>query len=124
MKLLLRFSLLFLCLAGLASLAQGQVLVSGRVINGTTDEPIPGLTVILLDESGQSFPLEQGERNVTSLEGQFMISDVLPDVWYTIEVYSGKALRFTDYVFVDGSNVFSGSEGQDVIELPDIIVDY
>lgn len=124
MKSLLRFSLLVLCLSGLASVAQGQVFVGGRVLNGTTGESIPGLTVFLLDDLGQRLPLEPNEQNVTTLEGQFMISEVLPDVWYTVEVYSGKALRFTDYVLVNGSDVFSDSEGRNVIELPDIIVAY
>jgi hypothetical protein len=114
MKSLFRFSLLVLC-CWLASVAQAQVLVSGRVINGTTDEPIPGLTVYLIDDAGQRFPAEDDENNVTNHEGVFTVSDVSLETWYTVEVYSGKALRFTDYVFV---------EGEDTVELPDFIVDY
>ncbi len=95
-KSLLSVSLLFLCLA---SFAQGQVFVTGRVINETTGEPVPGLSVFLLDELGQRLSPE----DLTTLEGEFTIGNALPDAWYTIEVYSGDILRFTDYVFVDSS---------------------
>lgn len=120
MKTLHRVSLLFLCLLGITSVAQGQVFATGKVLNGTTGEAIPGLTVFLLDDLGQRLPPEPDEQNITSLEGQFTISNVLPDAWYTIEVYSSDILRFTDYVLVDGSTV----SDDNVVALPDIIVTY
>jgi hypothetical protein len=119
MKSLLRFSLLFLCLLGITSFAQSQVVATGKVLNGTTGESIPGLSVFLLDDLGQRLPPEPNEQNVTTLEGEFTISDVLPDVWYTIEVYSGDILRFTNYVFVDSSVT-----SDNTVVLSDVIVDY
>jgi hypothetical protein len=118
MKTLLRFAFLILCLVGLAGVAQGQVLVSGRVINGA-DEPIPGLSVYLIDETGQPLPLEDA-TNITDDEGRFTIADVVLGGWYTLEIYSGKALQFTDYVSIDPEDV---SE-QNTLELPDFIVGY
>ena len=117
MQHLVRFALLALCLVGLSSFAQAQVTVSGKILNGTTGLPIPGLSVFLLDESGQSFPSE----DVTDLEGRFLVDDVLFGTWYTLEVYSGKTLRFTDYVFVEGEDQ---DDDEQIIELPDITVSY
>jgi hypothetical protein len=118
---LVRFALLSLCLLGLSSFVQAQVVVSGRVLNGTTDLPIPGLSVFLLDESGQSFPSE----DVTDLEGHFLVGGVLLGTWYTLEVYSGKTLRFTDYVFVENEDQDDDDDDDEqIIELPDIIVSY
>jgi hypothetical protein len=126
MKTLLKVSLLFVCLLGIISLAHGQVVVSGRVLNGTTGEPVPGLGVFLVDDLGQHFPYELGqelppdEQNVTTLEGLFTISNVLPDTWYSIGVFSGDILRYTDYIFVDSNGVASDN----VVTLPDIVVKY
>jgi acyl-coenzyme A synthetase/AMP-(fatty) acid ligase len=118
---LLRCALLVLSLAGLVSVAQGQLFAMGRVINGTTDEPIPGLSVYLIDDAGQRLPAEDDELNVTDQDGVFIVSDVALETWYTVEVYSGKALRFTDYVFVEdtGEDI-----EEDTVTLPDFIVDY
>jgi hypothetical protein len=126
MKTLLRVSLLLVCLLGITAFAHGQVTVSGRVLNGTTGEPVPGLGVFLVDDVGQHFPYELGqesspdEKNITTLEGLFSISDVLPDTWYSIDVFSGDILRYTDYIFLDSNTV----SADNVVTLPDIVVKY
>ncbi len=118
-------------------------LVVGTVLNEATGLPISGLSVYLIDSEGQRLPPDEAteqdateqdvteqdvteqnatdlnatDLNVTDLEGRFAIANVTPDAWYGIEIYLSDILRFTDFIFIDGSSISLNSEGLETVEL-------
>lgn len=104
------FSVSFLHLA----LAQSQVRVTGTVLHATTNIPIPGSSVYLIDAQGQVFPQsdEPTGQNVADPEGRFAIPDVPLDAWYGLEVYLGGSLLFSDTLFIGEGTVTVDPETQ------------
>ena len=75
----------------------GQALVDGAVVNGNQFEPVPGVTVHLVNKSLKP---EVDRQTVTTAEGRYSFDDVVPAEGYAVDVYDstgklvGTDIRF------------------------------